>query len=813
MASTSVGLRLRWSWRDLRQRWVLVTAIALILAIGTGIFASLTSTATWRRLSNDASFAALNFHDLEVSLSPGETLPAGSLRDAVAPLTGLEAAEERLIWPTQIDASTDSETVLVPGRIVGAAPDATVNQLALRTGTWPEAVAGEPVGLLERSFAAGRNLPEQGTIRLSGGQTVRYTGSAMHPEYFYVINPDGTISLAQGAFGIVFVPLDVAQLLTGQPAAVNNVVLTLAEGTDAVAAQAELEALLDELLPGAATTVTNRDDEPAYTLLYEDIENDQQVWNLVSFLILLGASFAAFNLISRIVEAQRRELGIGMALGVNPGSLAVRPLLVGLQIAVIGVVAGIGFGLLINQAMRGLLDSVLPLPVWETPFQVGTFVLAALFGLAMPFLATAIPVWRAVRVEPIEAIRTGHAATGRRGWARVGLRVPLTRKATHQYPFRNLLRAPRRTLLTALAIGASITVMVAILGLLDSFGRTIADTDEELRRTAPDRVVVRLATFQPVTSPAVQTVAGAPSVGSVTPGLEVPAEIWVGDPAGSFRVLVEAVDFATGPWQPTVRSGTAPSGETGILLSPKAASDLGVAAGGTVVLRHPVREGLAGYRLVDSELRVAGTHALPSRATAYVDITQADLFGLTGVTNVLQVVPQPGSTPADVQRSVFAVPGVALAESVGESAEAFDEALDEFTGILRIAQGAVLALVLLIAFNAASIGVDERAREHATMFAFGLPVRQVLALTTVESLVTGLLGTMVGVAAGYGVLQWMVSNLMSTSLPDLRLTVYVAPATLIAAVVLGVITVGIAPLFTVRKLRRMDVPATLRVVE
>lgn len=39
------GLWLRWSWRDLRRRWLMVSAIALIIAIGTGVYAGFTSMA------------------------------------------------------------------------------------------------------------------------------------------------------------------------------------------------------------------------------------------------------------------------------------------------------------------------------------------------------------------------------------------------------------------------------------------------------------------------------------------------------------------------------------------------------------------------------------------------------------------------------------------------------------------------------------------------------------------------------------------------------------------------------------------------
>ena len=42
---------LRWSLRDLRRRWIQVAAIALIIAVGTGVYSGLGSTATWRRVS------------------------------------------------------------------------------------------------------------------------------------------------------------------------------------------------------------------------------------------------------------------------------------------------------------------------------------------------------------------------------------------------------------------------------------------------------------------------------------------------------------------------------------------------------------------------------------------------------------------------------------------------------------------------------------------------------------------------------------------------------------------------------------------
>ena len=77
-----VGFWLRWSRRDLRQRWVLVLTLALVVALATGVGAGLGSMETWRIRSNDASFELLRMHDLRVSLTSTGSVDAGALAAA-----------------------------------------------------------------------------------------------------------------------------------------------------------------------------------------------------------------------------------------------------------------------------------------------------------------------------------------------------------------------------------------------------------------------------------------------------------------------------------------------------------------------------------------------------------------------------------------------------------------------------------------------------------------------------------------------------------------------------------------------------------
>jgi len=183
---------------------------------------------------------------------------------------------------------------------------------------------------------------------------------------------------------------------------------------------------------------------------------------------------------------------------------------------------------------------------------------------------------------------------------------------------------------------------------------------------------------------------------------------------------------------------------------------------------------------------------------------------LTGTAN--QVVVLPSGTAADLERAVFGQPGVSSVDAAAAFADVLDNALAQFTGILRVIEVATLLLALLIAFNTAGITADERTREHATMFAFGLTPRVVLGIAVAENAVIGLLGTLAGIAGGYVGLRYIVSGFGEVT-PDLLVRPTLSTTTIVAVLLLGTSIVALAPLLGLRRQRRMDIPAALRVVE
>ena len=802
----------RWAVRDARRHRLQVLSIALLLALGVGMYAAMSSMSAWRVDSADASFAALRMHDLRVTLVEGSTAPQGALRSALvrsAARGDVAAAAERLVVSTQVDASTRGRTLIVPGRIVGTLPGAAVDTLHVSSGGLPTAAAS-PVVALEHNFARHYDLPATGALTLAGGRRVTYSGQVLAPEYFVVTAPGADFG-AEAAFAVVFAPLRTAQALTGQPGRVNQLVLRLRPGTDPARVRAGLARSLSAALPRTGFTFTTRDQEPAHRLIYKDAEGDQQMLDIFAFLLLGAATFAAFNLISRTIEAQRREIGIGMALGVPPRALARRPLLLGAQIAVAGVVLGIPVGLAADAWLASVMQQFFPLPVTRASFQSDLYVQGAALGLALPLLATAVPVWRAVRVAPIDAIRVGARAARGSGlaWLLKGVHVPGGSLAN--LPLRNVLRTPRRTLMTLLGIGAVVTIVIALSGVMDSFDKTLSASRGEALAGAPSRLTVDLASPARADSAAVRRVAAAHSVGATQASLRLPSTLIAGD--RRVDVSLETIGRDRPLWRPTVEAGALPAARPGLLIAQSAADSLHVAVGDRLVISHPVPTGAGAFQLVRTTLPVTGIHSSPFRFVAYANAPAASALHATRLVNRVSVVPAAGRSADDVKRELLRLPVVAAVQGAAATTDAVDARMQQFRDILLITVVIAGAMALLIAFNASAINADERAREHATMFAHGVTVGRVVRGGVVEALLIGALGTAAGIAAGHALLTWIVRHNMPETMPDIGMLIAVAPATYALALLAGTVIVAAAPLLTARRLRRTDIPATLRVVE
>ena len=106
----------------------------------------------------------------------------------------------------------------------------TVNRVHIEEGTAP--AAGQPAGVLEYKFANAVDAPPTGTVRLSGGAPLAYTGLGYPPDDFVVSGGGAGFFLADSGFASVYTSLPLSQQVSGATGQVNELVVGLAPDAD-----------------------------------------------------------------------------------------------------------------------------------------------------------------------------------------------------------------------------------------------------------------------------------------------------------------------------------------------------------------------------------------------------------------------------------------------------------------------------------------------------------------------------------------------------------------------------------------------------
>ncbi len=147
-----------------------------------------------------------------------------------------------------------------------------------------------------------------------------------------------------------------------------------------------------------------------------------QVEKRMMFIILtLIVAVAAFNLVSTLVMTvtdKRADIAILRTLGASPGSVMGIFMVQGALSGVVGTLGGLALGLLVAcnvdvivPAIERLLHTTfLPPSIYiidkmPSDPQASDIVPIVLISLALAFVATVYPSWRASRVQPAEALR------------------------------------------------------------------------------------------------------------------------------------------------------------------------------------------------------------------------------------------------------------------------------------------------------------------------------------------------------------------------------------------------------------------------
>jgi putative ABC transport system permease protein len=155
----------------------------------------------------------------------------------------------------------------------------------------------------------------------------------------------------------------------------------------------EVQAVNPELPVFGAQTLSD-----ALTASLSERRFSMEIIGLFALTALLLAGLGIYGVISYLVSERTHEIGIRLALGAQRSDILRMVVRQGLGLAIAGAAVGLVCALIVSHLMAGLLYGVRP----SDPLTFGGVALL-LIGVAL--LACYIPARRAIRVDPLVALR------------------------------------------------------------------------------------------------------------------------------------------------------------------------------------------------------------------------------------------------------------------------------------------------------------------------------------------------------------------------------------------------------------------------
>jgi putative ABC transport system permease protein len=775
--------------RDMRARRAQFLAVVVTIGLGLTLFA--VSYDAYRNLlaSYHRMFELTSFADYTIV---GGDVPAALVQGGALP--GVAQADERRVADVPLRIGGDRLLGRVVGVSTGRRPPVN-GMLVLKGHSLPS--DSSTAVLVEQHAADHFGLAPGDTLDVlarGGWQPLGVVGVAASSEYLWPSRSRQDLLPGPDDFAVVFASEPVLDLL--DPSLVRREVLfAYEEGVD----RAALDARLAQIATRWGTLDGfSRAEQPSNAALSEDIQGFGVMAVMFPALFLGAAGVAAYVLLTRIVLAQRSQIGLLLANGYRRRTVFGHYLGFGLAAGLLGAVPGLVVGALLARVVTRFYTDAISVPVRVVELHSETVVIGLAFGLVTGALATLAPALWAARLAPATAMR-GATVGGHGGRSLLERLAPALGRlpARGKMVVRGVGRSRRRSLSTALGVVLAATLVMTSLGLID--------TTRELLGRQFEEVLLQDAQLYlaPDAAPAIATqIVRVGGVAAVEPAAD--QVVSVRSAAGTYQTSLVALDPDTTMhgFSPVVGG---PDGlpARGVLLGRALQDRLDLSVGDTVALELPVLDArieqpVAGF--VEEPLGTYAYVALPVLAAALERPREA-------LVNTLLVRFDPAADRAAVQDSLTATPGVAAAvdaRSLERMVEQYMSLFYAFVGLMMVL-GAVMAFALV--FTTISANVSERITELASLRAAGMGRRTLARLITGENLLLTALGIVPGLLMGFLSARLFMAS-FSSDLFTFDLAMNWTTPLLVAVVLLGATLISQWPVL--RAVDRIDIARVVR---
>lgn len=338
--------------------------------------------------------------------------------------------------------------------------------------------------LLEKGFAGMQGVEPGESVSLLtpyGFVGTNVTGLVFTPEHIFMpVNPQSVIPMP-GTLAVVYIPIDWMRTTYGFPDGfVNEFTFLFTPGADDESVTAGID---QQLSSRTIIYSTPQDQIYGYSLIKEDLRQGDSFAGVFAFIILLVAFFVVYSSFSRIIQEQKREIGVLRALGYSRGSVLgsymYMAALIGLTSTLLGLLLAIPIG---QWFADYYVESTMFTEVSQFKLPLTPVFIGLLFGPLTACLACGVAVWGTVSMEPQLAIRGAHyrkrpiRSDRKKPWKR---RLGSPGSYILLYTMRNIARHKARTALTVIAVACCILVGSIALLMMASFSNSIESSVQQ----------------------------------------------------------------------------------------------------------------------------------------------------------------------------------------------------------------------------------------------------------------------------------------------------------------------------------------------
>ena len=497
----------------LRDLWRIkgqAVAIGAVIGVGVLMLVMMTGLVTSLDETRRTYYERYRLADVFVSVNRA---PEQLIADLQA-IPGISAVSGRITGSVVIDLS--GQNLPVRARAVSL-PDygaPRLNDIYITDGRRFENSRTDEIVLLQ-SFAVANGLHPGDTlsVTINGKRRIlQIVGLAQAPEFLYT-TPPGELIPDDARFGIIWMSRTTLAAAYDMDGAFNEALLAVGPDARLPAVLGHVDRLLE---PYGGLGAYTLDDQYSNRFVSEEIDGLRATSTSVPPIFLAVAAFLLYIVISRLVDAEREQIGLLKAFGYSDLEVGTHYFKLILAIAAGGAAAGCLLGIIAGRGMINLYLDYYKFPFLIFQLDPASFVIGFMVSVGTASAGGLFVLRRVFALTPASAMRPPVPPDYSRTncFAR-GLNSILDQPS--RMVLRRLIRQPGRMAGAIIGIAAGMALTVAMITIMAGFDRTV-----DLTFSVIDRSDVSVTFNEAVSRRTVYELQNLPGVIEVEPVRIVP---------------------------------------------------------------------------------------------------------------------------------------------------------------------------------------------------------------------------------------------------------------------------------------------------